>query len=90
MTRTDGRVSLCVAGNEATVRQALGTRQPLAWLPQPNDQFEFQLDVRDQAEIDHCVDALRAARVSVVSLAPVRETLEDAFLAVVRESKQSA
>jgi ABC-2 type transport system ATP-binding protein len=90
LTRTDGRLAVCVAGLEPAVRQALAGRALHAWLPRQDRQFEFQLDVRDQAEIDHCIDALRAAQVSIVSLAPVRDTLEDAFLAVVREGKQTA
>lgn len=93
LTRSDGRVGLRVIGAEAAVRQALAGRTLLTWTAVESSSapsFEFQLDIRDQAEIDRCVDALRAAQVSMVSLTPVRDTLEDAFLAVVRQNKQAS
>jgi hypothetical protein len=46
--------------------------------------------IQDELEIDRCVDRLRAAQLSIRSIAPRRRTLEQAFLDIVQSEALEA
>jgi ABC-2 type transport system ATP-binding protein len=79
--RSGSRVELLVMGQEATIVEALS-----GWncqvQPASADTFNLSLEVQDQQELDHCIDALRADQISIVSLQHYRMSLEEAFLEV--------
>ncbi len=72
-----------IVGSEADVRSALRD-QEIDFLEVDDDGIaELTLHAFGQSDIDRCVDALRARRLSVVSIDRKRKTLEEAFLDVV-------
>lgn len=83
LTRSEGRLAITVLGEETAVRRALAQSSVVNWTTIETRRFEIELAATDQATIDACVDALRASGLSVAALTPVRDTLEDAFLAIV-------
>jgi ABC-2 type transport system ATP-binding protein len=54
---------------------------------QTNDgtRYSVQLRLPSQEAIDQCIDRMRAARISIVSITPRRYTLEDVFLHVLAQ-----
>jgi ABC-2 type transport system ATP-binding protein len=78
---------LTLAGAEEAIRQALGAREVRRW--NRNDSGDYVLTVRvdDQTDANALVDALRAKNVALVALARHRQTLEEAFLAILAEGE---
>lgn len=80
------RVRLVVLASPEALDQALGPR-PAERKPLSGGQFEVDMPLADQAEVDAVVDALRRAQVSIVGLSRQRATLEDTFLALLQPEK---
>jgi ABC-2 type transport system ATP-binding protein len=79
-------VALEFAGEEQSLRSALGTLAPL--LVRTNDgNWTLTTTLASQAEIDSLIDAVRKARVSIIHLARRRASLEDAFMQIVTNAE---
>ena len=78
------KIRFQLAGDVQTVRTALGSRTEYEVRPIGPQVFELALRLRDQSEVDHCVDALRARKVSIIGMERHRISLEEAFLEVLR------
>jgi len=70
---------------EEIVRAALDSKTILRVEPRGGEVLAITVSAADQTAIDRCIDELRCAGVSIVSLSSPRRTLEDAFLEVVRQ-----
>lgn len=81
-------VDLCVAGEESSLRAALGERGVRSCAAIGEGQFRLALRLLDQAAVDECVDDLRRHGMSLVALTRRRVTLEDAFLRLFAEPTQ--
>ncbi|MCU0960706.1 MAG: ABC transporter ATP-binding protein [Pirellulaceae bacterium] len=71
-----------VAGPEPAVRAALAGRPAPRIEPLSSEQAMVHLPVRDQADVDQCIDVLRQQGLSIVALGRRRISLEEAFLHV--------
>jgi len=79
--QTEGvELNVHVAGNEASIRAAIGERGVRSWNPAGEGLYHLNLRLLDQAAVDGFVDDLRGHGVSLVNLSRNRVTLEDAFL----------
>lgn len=87
--RSEAETQLQVSGTESVIRAALGTRKVTEWTATPPDQFHVTVRLDDQVEIDLCVDDLRRSGVSIVGLSQRRDTLEQAFLGILRRAPVS-
>ncbi len=76
------RLELQVVGQEGQVRGALNEVGKCQLQTVGPEAFELTLQLKDQPEVDRCVDALRAGGVSIISLKHYRMSLEEAFLEV--------
>jgi ABC-2 type transport system ATP-binding protein len=85
--RAEAEIELTLAGQEPAIRAALKTWNVADWSAPAAGQFRAVLRIGDQPDVDRCLDALRAAAVSIVELRRRRDTLEDAFLGIVTKPK---
>lgn len=76
-------VELCVAGPEEAIRDALASAAIAAWEPDGERGYRIALAKPDQAALNRCIDALRARSIDIAAIAPMRDSLEDAFLDIV-------
>jgi ABC-2 type transport system ATP-binding protein len=83
--RPHTEVHLTLAGAEAAIRQAIGQRQLTHWTRNDSGDHLLTVQVGDQADANALVDALRVQQVSIIALSRQRQTLEEAFLAVLAE-----
>ena len=90
LTQRAAEVRLTVAGPEAAVRRALNGAQAAEPRPLGSDQFEIVLTSADQSTVDALVDRLRAGGLSLISMSPSRQTLEQAFLAILSRARANA
>ena len=74
-------------GTEAEVRRALDGQTVTDLRPLDTGTFGATVKVTNQQEIDRCVDALRANHVSIASLSRDRQTLEQAFLEIIKTAR---
>ena len=72
-----------IAGTEADIRGALHDQQIDFLEVDEAGNVELTLHAFEQSDIDRCVDALRARRLSILSIDRKSKTLEEAFLDVV-------
>lgn len=79
-------LQLQVRGEQSTIQTALARWAPEFTYSAGADLHSLRVPVRDQADADQMVDALRDAACSLVSLTWRRKTLEDAFLELVGNS----
>ncbi len=90
--RSDADVRLVVLGSETAVRKAV-TETPMLQLqllgPASGDAQQWELLLRgaDQPMVDRLVDRVRAAGLSLVSMSRSRQTLEEAFLGILRQAR---
>jgi ABC-2 type transport system ATP-binding protein len=90
LTRASGAESMFeVRCEEDVVRAALGVKTILRVEPRGSELLAVTVSVEDQAAVDRCIDELRCAGVSIVSVSSARRTLEDAFLEVVSQPMSS-
>ncbi|HEY3965387.1 MAG TPA: ABC transporter ATP-binding protein [Planctomycetaceae bacterium] len=84
--RRDAELELTLRGSEQAIRRALdGWNIGTGLAAAGGGQFQVVLKIGDQSEVDRCVDGLRKAGVSLVELARRRDTLEEAFLDIVKQ-----
>jgi ABC-2 type transport system ATP-binding protein len=90
LTKQGTDVRLRLRGTPEAIAQALGDAGISTSQLQPdrNGDVDLRMATTDQPQLDRIVDALRAHGVSLRSLEPTRSSLEEAFLALVRESAQ--
>lgn len=79
------RLTMQLGGPESTIRAVLEGNQLDNWHSTGTDRFQLVVHLPDQSAVDRCIDHLRRAGISIISLSPQRVTLEDAFLDVVDE-----
>ncbi len=77
MTGDGVAAETALAGHEIVESQVVG-----------ENRFAMVVRLQSQQDVDLCVDRLRAAGISIVSLAPRRFTLEEAFMQVVKETEE--
>ena len=83
------QVEMELHGDEDAIRQAFGENVLKHWRAVSPGQIRLTTLLADQTAVNLCVDQLRAANVSIVSLSPHRASLEDVFLATVGEDKDA-
>jgi ABC-2 type transport system ATP-binding protein len=91
--RAEMECGLVLRGAGTRVRQVL-ERQGLAWpasepLVEESSELRMTLRLADQGAVDRLVDALRGEGISLLELTRRRDTLEEAFLGIVREQPPS-
>ena len=85
-----GRIRFRLLGDEQIIRQLGETlttsAETSAKIQAAGDGglWDLECPVGDQAEVDRFVDQIRAARVSIRALMPVRRSLEEAFLDIIQ------
>ena len=79
------RLKLELLGPEPEIRAAVEAQDVHEWNEIQTNRFGLEVHMADQATVDQCVDQLRRARISIVSLTRQRATLEDAFLKMLTE-----
>jgi ABC-2 type transport system ATP-binding protein len=82
-------LSLTLSGDDGAIRRAVGEREVRRWTSGENGERVVSLRVTDQADANELIDALRALGVSIAALSRHRQTLEEAFLAILAEEQPS-
>lgn len=90
----EARVQFILRGDEAKIRallddghaQAGQSRSPGALHTIEDGQFQVAVQTDDRGTIDRMVDELRREGISIVAMIPHRQTLEEAFLEIIRDS----
>jgi ABC-2 type transport system ATP-binding protein len=82
--RPETEVVWTLAGPEPRIRAAFGRDEITTFSSLGGEQFQLTSRLANQAAVDRALDALRQNRVSVVSMARNRQTLEEAFLGIVQ------
>jgi ABC-2 type transport system ATP-binding protein len=82
-------ITFAVGGEAATARAAIDFAQPTNWLSAEGG-HTFTVAAADQQAINRCIDALRTARVDILSMTRERTSLEDAFLDIVARQRNEA
>jgi len=77
---------LDLSGNEAAIRQTLGSFPIVTWQPFSATDFRLVTRVPQQAAVDELIDRLRAAGISIINLSRRRVSLEEAYLEIVAEA----
>jgi ABC-2 type transport system ATP-binding protein len=72
-------------GDPTTIRNALQGRTLTAWKVAGARQINAAVRISGQPELDACIDALRAAGISIQEASRRRLTLEEAFMQLVRD-----
>jgi len=91
-SQTESEVRFVVAGDERGLQAAVTDMQG-ADAPRPEtrplgpEQFELLLHAPDQATIDRVIDRLRQNGLSLISMSPTRQTLEEAFLGILKRAR---
>jgi ABC-2 type transport system ATP-binding protein len=77
---------LDLTGSEAAIRQGLGSLPISSWQSFSASDFRLVTRVPTQPAVDDLIDRLRAAGISIVSLARRKVSLEEAYLEIVAET----
>jgi ABC-2 type transport system ATP-binding protein len=85
--RAEAEVELTLSGSEPAIRTALKPWRIAEWSAPAAGQFRTVLTIGDQAGVDRCIDALRQGGISIVELGRRRDTLEEAFMGIVKKPK---
>jgi ABC-2 type transport system ATP-binding protein len=85
--RADADVRLVVAGSEGALGAALAGVPLVEIRPLGTDQYEVLLKTGRQEAIDEVIDRLRGHAISLVSMSRSRQTLEEAFLAILQGAR---
>ncbi|MCA9075407.1 MAG: ABC transporter ATP-binding protein [Planctomycetaceae bacterium] len=88
LTKPGADLRLRLIGAREEVTQALtsvGINYP-QMISDPDGSINVRVTTGDQGHVDRIVDALRARSITIRSLEPTRNSLEEAFLGLVRES----
>lgn len=79
---------LDLAGSEAAIRQTLGDLAIANWQALSVSEFRLITRVTTQAAVDHLIDRLRTAHISIVGLTRRRVSLEEAYLEIVAQAAE--
>jgi ABC-2 type transport system ATP-binding protein len=79
---------LDLAGSEAAIRQTLGDLAIENWQALSASEFRLIARVINQAAVDHLIDRLRTANISIVGLSRRRVSLEEAYLKIVAQAAE--
>jgi ABC-2 type transport system ATP-binding protein len=96
LVRREGRVAdltltpqtelyLTLSGDEPSIRQSIATREVRRFDRNEAGDYVLTVRVEDQNDAGALVDALRAKHVAIIALSRHRQTLEEAFLAILAE-----
>jgi len=85
--RAEAEVELTMAGTESAIRTALRPWKIAEWSAPAAGQYRAVLTIGDQTDVDRCIDTLRQGGVSIVELGRRRDTLEEAFMGIVKKPK---
>ncbi len=88
--RAESEVRLVVAGTQEQLQMALDGGPPVETRSLGPRQFEILLHATDQSAIDGTIDRVRRAGMSLISLSPTRQTLEEAFLSILKRARATA
>ena len=91
---SEAQVQFTLAGPEATIRAILDDGRSFSGSSNSNaplvlvgdNQYQVLMQADNQATIDRTVDELRRQGISIVSIVPNRQTLEEAFLTIIRSA----
>ena len=83
--RQETELELTLAGSEQAIRAALAEWNIAEWSAPATGQFCAVLKLNDQPTLDRCIDRLRGAGIGIVELVRRRDTLEEAFLGIVKQ-----
>ncbi|MDA7980435.1 MAG: ABC transporter ATP-binding protein [Pirellulales bacterium] len=75
-----------VMGDEAALSAALSEFAVQQVKQNVPGQAQALVEVRDQANVDQIIDAVRSAGLSIIQLAPEKRTLEEAFVQIVHDA----
>ena len=85
-TRPQPDVDFHITGAEASIREAFSSGE-IAECRRDGDSGSWvTLRKPDQATLNRCIDALRSRSLDIIAMAPLRDSLEDAFLDIVNNS----
>ena len=99
LVRREGRVAdltlaphtelyLTLSGSEPAIRQAIEGREIRRFEKSETGDFVLTVRVENQSDANALVDALRRQGVAIVALSRHRQTLEEAFLAILAEGER--
>jgi hypothetical protein len=88
--RQETELELTLAGSEQSIRAALKEWSIAEWSAPAPGQYFAVLKLNDQPTLDRCIDRLRSAGVGIVELVRRRDTLEEAFLGIVRQPQPTS
>jgi ABC-2 type transport system ATP-binding protein len=83
--RQENELELTLAGSEPAIRETLKEWNISEWSAPAPGQYLAVLKLADQPSLDRCVDRLRASGIGIVELVRRRDTLEEAFLGIVKQ-----
>jgi ABC-2 type transport system ATP-binding protein len=83
--RQETEMELTLCGSEQAIRAALKEWNIAEWSMPAAGQYCAVLKLNDQPTLDRCIDRLRSAGVGIVELVRRRDTLEEAFLGIVKQ-----
>jgi ABC-2 type transport system ATP-binding protein len=84
--RAEAEVRFVVAGPQSALAAALVGVGGAATRVLGPERFEIVLSTGDQPTIDRTIDRLRRHALSLVSMSPSRQTLEEAFLGILKQA----
>ena len=82
--KADSNVILDIKGKPGTI---FTPAEMLETTELADDMTRLHLNLKDQEAVDKAVDKLREAKLSIVSLKPLEQSLEDAFIEIVRDEE---
>ncbi|MGD9720482.1 MAG: ABC transporter ATP-binding protein [Pirellulales bacterium] len=85
--RAESEVRFVIAGSENAFRAAVAESGAAQSRPLGPDQFELLLVAPDQPTIDATIDRLRRHGLSLISMSAARQTLEEAFLGILKRAR---
>jgi ABC-2 type transport system ATP-binding protein len=83
--RREAEFELTLRGSEQTIRTALRDWAVSRWNSAGPGLSKARVQLGNQKEVDRCVDSVREAGVSLVELVRHRDTLEEAFLDIIKK-----
>jgi ABC-2 type transport system ATP-binding protein len=88
--KAGGEYGITVAAPAEQVQAALGQRTLIGCSEDSNGNTRVLMQIADQAALDGVVDALRSAGLSIARAAREKQTLEDAFISLVKASGEGS
>ncbi len=82
--RREAGLDILVVGESQTVWQVLKDHDVESVAPQSENRLRLSLRIREQGQLDSAIDALRGASISILEIVRRRDTLEEAFLQIMK------